>query len=150
MRTDAEYNAGSGGDISMWPGSIGLATTFDPALVGQFGENASREYRALGITTALSSQIDLATEPRWYRFNGPFGEDPDLATAMAWAYVDGFQSSSGIGGHYVRLRLHEVFVSRLMEKRPGSFDGESFWYSRARPGGLRTVTHDFGFANATI
>ena len=93
-QADAEYNARSGGDISMWPASIGLAATFDPALVRQFGEIASREYRALGITTALSPQIDLATEPRWYRFSGAFGADPDLATAMARAYVDGFQSSS--------------------------------------------------------
>ncbi len=93
-RADAEFNAGSGGDISMWPASIGLAATFDPALVRQFGEIASKEYRALGITTALSPQIDLATEPRWYRFSGAFGADPDLATAMARAYVDGFQSSS--------------------------------------------------------
>ena len=92
-RADAEYNAGSGGDISMWPGSIGLAATFDPALVRQFGEIASREYRALGITTALSPQIDIATEPRWYRFSGTFGEDPGLATEMARSYVDGFQAS---------------------------------------------------------
>ncbi|UCG86660.1 MAG: glycoside hydrolase family 3 C-terminal domain-containing protein [Gemmatimonadota bacterium] len=94
-RADAEYNAGSGGDISMWPGSIGLAATFDPAVVQQFGEIASKEYRALGITTALSPQIDLSTEPRWYRFSGTFGEDPALATEMARAYVDGFQTSEG-------------------------------------------------------
>jgi beta-glucosidase len=94
-RADAEYNAGSGGEISMWPGAIGLAATFDPAIVRQFGEIASREYRALGITTALSPQIDLATEPRWLRFSGTFGEDPKLATDMARAYVDGFQTSDG-------------------------------------------------------
>jgi beta-glucosidase len=35
----------------------------------------------------------LATEPRWNRFVGTFGEDPKLATDMARAYVDGFQSS---------------------------------------------------------
>ncbi len=94
-RADAEYNAGSGGDISMWPSTIGLAATFDPDLVRRFGEIASREYRALGITTALSPQIDLATDPRWYRFSGTFGEDPRLATDMARAYVDGFQTSEG-------------------------------------------------------
>ncbi|MGI9174804.1 MAG: glycoside hydrolase family 3 N-terminal domain-containing protein [Rhodothermales bacterium] len=93
-RADAEYNAGAGGDISMWPSSIGLAATFDPALVRQFGDIASREYRALGITTALSPQIDIATEPRWGRFSGTFGEDPQLAADMARAYVDGFQTSS--------------------------------------------------------
>jgi beta-glucosidase len=91
----AEFNAGAGGDISMWPGSLGIAASFDPELMRQFGEIASKEYRALGIATALSPQIDLATEPRWSRFDGTMGEDPDLATDMARAYVDGFQSSAG-------------------------------------------------------
>ena len=90
---DAEYNAGSGGAISQWPEELGLAATFDPAITQLFGSIASKEYRALGITTALSPQIDLATEPRWNRFIGTFGEDPQLATDMARAYVDGFQTS---------------------------------------------------------
>jgi beta-glucosidase len=90
-----EYNAGSGGRISMWPEALGLAATFDPALVQKFGEIAAKEYRALGITTALSPQIDLGTEPRWNRINGTFGEDPELSAAMARAYVDGFQTSTG-------------------------------------------------------
>lgn len=90
---DAEYNAGSGGAISQWPEELGLAATFDPAITKLFGSIASKEYRALGITTALSPQIDLATEPRWNRFVGTFGEDPQLATDMARAYVDGFQTS---------------------------------------------------------
>ena len=89
----AEFNAGAGGDISMWPGTLGIAATFDPTLMHQFGEIASKEYRALGIATALSPQIDLATEPRWSRFDGTMGEDPDLATDLARAYVDGFQST---------------------------------------------------------
>ena len=93
----AEYNAGAGGAISMWPGTLGIAATFDPALMRQFGEIASKEYRALGIATALSPQIDLATEPRWSRFDGTMGEDPDLATDLARAYVDGFQSTNGGG-----------------------------------------------------
>ena len=91
----AEFDAGNGGTISMWPSSLGMAATFDPAVVEQFGEIASKEYRALGIATALSPQIDLATEPRWGRFNGTFGEDPDLDVDMARAYVDGFQTSEG-------------------------------------------------------
>lgn len=91
--TYAEFNEGAGGDISLWPGTLGLAASFDPALMKQFGEIASKEYRALGIATALSPQIDLATEPRWSRFDGTMGEDPDLSTDLARAYVDGFQSS---------------------------------------------------------
>ncbi len=93
----AEFNAGAGGEISMWPGTLGIAASFDPDLMRQFGDIGSKEYRALGIATALSPQIDLATEPRWSRFDGTMGEDPDLAADMARAYVDGFQSS-GDGG----------------------------------------------------
>lgn len=92
---DTEYNAGSGGRISMWPEALGLAATFDAALVQKFGSIAGREYRALGISTALSPQIDLGTEPRWNRINGTFGEDPTLSADMARAYVDGFQTSTG-------------------------------------------------------
>ena len=93
----AEFNMGAGGQISLWPTPLGLAATFDPALVKQFGSIASREYRALGIATALSPQIDLATEPRWSRFGGTFGEDPILDRDMARAYVDGFQTTGDAG-----------------------------------------------------
>ena len=58
------------------------------------GNIASVEYRALGLTTALSPQIDLATDPRWSRFSGTFGISPELSTGMAEAYIDGFQTSS--------------------------------------------------------
>jgi len=92
---NAEFNAGAGGNISMWPTSLGMAATFDPEVVRNFGDIASKEYRALGISTALSPQIDLASEPRWGRFNGTFGEDPQLDRDMARAYVDGFQTSAG-------------------------------------------------------
>ncbi len=93
--SDVEYNVGSAGQISMWPGSLGMAATFDPAVVKLFGQVAAKEYRALGISTALSPQIDLATEPRWGRVNGTFGENPKLTADMARAYVDGFQTSLG-------------------------------------------------------
>lgn len=90
-----EFNAGAGGDISHWPEPLGLAASFNPELVRNFGEIASKEYRAMGITTALSPQIDAATEPRWWRFDGTFGESPQLSADMARAYCDGFQTSEG-------------------------------------------------------
>jgi len=93
--TGYEYTAGAGGTISQWPDELGLAATFDPAVTEQFGSIAAQEYRALGIATALSPQIDLGSEPRWARINGTFGEDPQLDADMARAYVDGFQTSTG-------------------------------------------------------
>lgn len=95
IRANAEFNAGAGGAISMWPGSLGMAATFDPALVESFGHIAAQEYRALGIATALSPQVDIATDPRWNRVSGTFGENPRLSAAMGQAYIDGFQTSMG-------------------------------------------------------
>ena len=92
---NAEYNYGAGGDISQWPTALGLAATFSPELVKEFGEIAAKEYRALGITTALSPQVDIAMEPRWTRFTGTFGEDPKLVADLGKAYIDGFQTSTG-------------------------------------------------------
>jgi beta-glucosidase len=89
----AEFDMGAGGDISVWPDHLGLAATFDPRITRRFGEIASKEYRAMGIATALSPQIDLATEPRWWRFSGTFGEGLQLSIDMARAYCDGFQTS---------------------------------------------------------
>jgi beta-glucosidase len=92
---DAEFNAGAGGRISMWPGSLGMAATFDPSIVKKFGEIAAIEYRASGLTTALSPQVDISTDPRWNRTSGTFGEDPKLSADMGQAYIDGFQTSTG-------------------------------------------------------
>ncbi|MBR0222914.1 MAG: glycoside hydrolase family 3 C-terminal domain-containing protein [Bacteroidales bacterium] len=94
-RADAEFNAGGGGKISMWPGPLGLAATFSPELLEEFGKIASEEYRALGFATALSPQVDIATDPRWYRCHGTLGEDPKLAADLARAYCDGFQTTEG-------------------------------------------------------
>ena len=92
---DGEFNAGSGGDISHWPREVGMAATFDLDIIRRHGEIASAEYRALGITTALSPQIDLATDPRWRRFYGTFSEDADLCTDVARVYTDAFQTTPG-------------------------------------------------------
>lgn len=91
----AEFNAGGSGEISVWPDGLAMAATFDPAIMKQFGEVAAKEYRALGITTALSPQIDLGTEPRWFRIAMTYGESPKLVTDMGRAYTDGFQTSTG-------------------------------------------------------
>lgn len=94
VTTKAEFNAG-GGTISEWPRELGLAATFDPEVMKQFGEIASTEYRALGIGTALSPQVDLTSEPRWFRLGMTFGEGTKLVTDLAKAYIDGFQTSTG-------------------------------------------------------
>ena len=76
------------------PDPIGLAATGDPALVRQLADIVRQEYRAVGITEALSPQADIATEPRWTRINGTFGSDPKVASTFVEAYVGGMQAGS--------------------------------------------------------
>jgi beta-glucosidase len=118
----AEFNEGAGGNISMWPGSLGLAATFDASVTKEFGRIASIEYRALGITTALSPQVDLATDPRWSRVPGTFGEHPQLAADMARAYIDGFQTSEG--AKEIKDGWGYESVNAMVKHWPGGGSGE--------------------------
>lgn len=82
--------------FSMWPEPLGFAAVNDPELTRRFGDVVRQEYQAVGIRESLAPQADLATEPRWARANGTFGEDADTAKRMVEAYVTGVQN--GVNG----------------------------------------------------
>ncbi|HET6967490.1 MAG TPA: glycoside hydrolase family 3 N-terminal domain-containing protein [Ornithinibacter sp.] len=87
-------NAGvsfSAREFSQWPEPIGLAALRDVDAVREFADIARQEYVAVGIRAALHPTLDLATEPRWGRQAGTFGQDPDLVTELGVAYLEGFQ-----------------------------------------------------------
>ena len=79
--------------FSDWPEAPGLAAIGDEALVEQFADIARQEYLAVGLRAALHPMADLATEPRWARVNGTFGEDNRLAARLTAAYIRGFQGA---------------------------------------------------------
>jgi beta-glucosidase len=96
-RNNFLYVAGASveaGSFSKWPETTGFAAINDPALTKKFADTVRREYMAVGIREALSPQADLATEPRWARLNGTFGEDADVAGAQVKAYVEGMQDGA--------------------------------------------------------
>jgi beta-glucosidase len=95
--------------FSQWPDPIGLAATGDEALVREFGHIARQEYLATGVRAALHPMADLATEPRWARISGTFGEDAELASRMTVAYIKGFQGES----------LGDKSVSCMIKHFPG-------------------------------
>lgn len=80
--------------FSQWPEPLGLAALRDAAAVREFADIARQEYVAVGIRAALHPTLDLATEPRWARQAGTFGQDPALVTELAVAYLEGFQLDS--------------------------------------------------------
>lgn len=79
------------GKFTQWPEAIGLGAAGSEVLAQQYADYVRREYRAVGITVALSPQADIATEPRWARISGTFGEDPELAKKLVRGYITGMQ-----------------------------------------------------------
>lgn len=77
--------------FTRWPEAMGLAAIGDLDLIRRLSEVARREYRAIGIRMALSPQADLFTEPRWFRGNATFGDDPAKVSPMVAAFIEGFQ-----------------------------------------------------------
>jgi beta-glucosidase len=118
--------------LSQWPEPIGLGAVGDETLTEQFGDIARQEYVALGIRVALHPMADLATEPRWARASGTFGEDAALAARLTAAYIRGFQGAE----------LGPQSVACMTKHFPGGgpqMDGEDphFAYGREQiyPGG---------------
>jgi beta-glucosidase len=81
-------------DFSQWCETLGLAAIDDLELMKQFADIVRKEYVAVGIRVALHPQIDLATEPRWPRISGTFGEDAHLTARLVKAYIEGFQGDT--------------------------------------------------------
>src|SRR5579859_6963645 len=104
--TQNEFASLLAGDFSLWPEPLGFAAIGDSALMYEFGDIVRQEYRAVGITLALHPMADLATEPRWPRINGTFGEDAKLAAKMVSAYINGFQGDSLTASSVICMTKH--------------------------------------------
>ncbi|MDD6041731.1 MAG: glycoside hydrolase family 3 C-terminal domain-containing protein [Clostridia bacterium] len=101
---EALHGVARAGTATMWPQAIGVAATFNPALVQQLGDVAATEGRAKynaatrhgdrdiykGLTF-WSPNINLFREPRWGRGHETYGEDPFLTAELGKAYVRGLQ-----------------------------------------------------------
>jgi beta-glucosidase len=74
-----------------FPIPLGLAATWNPELVQRAARVAAREASASGIRWMFSPMIDIARDARWGRMAEGSGEDPYLVSAMARAYVLGYQ-----------------------------------------------------------
>lgn len=83
-----------GPEGTTFPQTIGMASTWEPALVQEMTEAIRSELEAIGTVHALSPVLDVARDLRWGRVEETFGEDPYLVAAMACAYVTGLQGSS--------------------------------------------------------
>ena len=95
ISTDASVGLSVGRSaFTAFPGELGLAAMRDFDLVKEFANISRQEWRAIGINKGYMYMADLATEPRWQRVEGTFGEDAELAAKMMKEIVLGFQGDS--------------------------------------------------------
>ncbi|KAJ3086156.1 hypothetical protein HK102_013459 [Quaeritorhiza haematococci] len=81
---------------TLFPQSIGLASTFDPQLVKRVGRAIATEARAFGIHMCLAPVLGIARDPRWGRVEETFGEDTFLASQMGLALITGLQNDGNL------------------------------------------------------
>ncbi len=107
-----------------WPtNNLAYAATFDPDYVKQVWNLQSKQYRAEGVHMLLGPQFDVATEPRWTRVSGTFGEDPALVRDMGKAVVDGCQSTYDDNGEDQGWGTESILC--MAKHWPGDGTGEA-------------------------
>ena len=79
---------------TVFPIPLGLASTFDPALVEAGARVASVEATGQGVRWTFSPMLDIARDPRWGRIAEGSGEDTWLDARMAEAMVRGYQGAT--------------------------------------------------------
>jgi beta-glucosidase len=78
---------------TIFPVPLAMASTWDPLLVEQASRIAAKEATREGIRWTFSPMVDIARDARWGRIVEGAGEDPYLGSAMAAAYVRGYQGT---------------------------------------------------------
>ena len=77
-----------------FPQALGLAATFDPALVKRVFTAVGDEAGSRGAGQVFSPVLDMARDPRWGRTEEGYGEDPYLISRMGVAAIKGLQGDS--------------------------------------------------------
>jgi beta-glucosidase len=79
------------GDHTTFPIPLAVAASWDPEAAQTVAREGAIEARADGIRWVFSPMVDIARDPRWGRIVESNGEDPYLSSAMARAWVAGYQ-----------------------------------------------------------
>ncbi|QYF72360.1 glycoside hydrolase family 3 N-terminal domain-containing protein [Cryobacterium sp. PAMC25264] len=76
---------------TIYPTQLGMAASWDTALVERVARATAVEVAATGIHWTFSPVLCIARDLRWGRVNETFGEDPFLIGELASAMVRGYQ-----------------------------------------------------------
>jgi beta-glucosidase len=90
---DSIHGANYVSGATLFPQEIGMAATWNPALMQRAAEISAMETRAAAIPWSFSPVLDIGRQPLWARFWETFGEDPYLAKVMGVAFVRGMEGN---------------------------------------------------------
>ena len=90
---------------TLFPQEIGMAATWNPALMQRAAEISGAETRAAGIPWSFSPVLDIGRQPLWPRFWETFGEDPYLAKVLGVAFVRGMEGDDVSSPNHVATSL---------------------------------------------
>ena len=79
---------------TIYPIPLGLAATFDPDLVATVAHISAEESATAGVRWFYSPMVDISRDPRWGRTQEGAGEDAYLGSAVARAYIRGYQGNN--------------------------------------------------------
>jgi beta-glucosidase len=96
---------------TLFPQEIGMAATWNPALMKQAAEITAMETRAAGISWSFSPVLDVGRNPQWARMWETFGEDTYLAKVMGTAFVRGLEGDDVSNGKSVASSLKHTSVT---------------------------------------
>jgi beta-glucosidase len=95
-----------------FPPGVGLASSWNPALVREVGEALGREARALEVDVLLGPAINIKRSPLGGRTFEYFSEDPRLTGTLAVQYVRGVQST-GVGTSVKHFAVNSQETDRM-------------------------------------
>jgi beta-glucosidase len=81
------------GHRTTFPVPLAVAASFDPEAAEIVAHTGGVEARQDGVAWVFSPMVDIARDPRWGRIIESNGEDPYLSSAMARAWVKGYQQA---------------------------------------------------------
>jgi beta-glucosidase len=76
---------------TIFPVPLATASSWDPSLITDLAHMAATEARTAGVDWVYSPTVDIARDARWGRCTEGAGEDAYLGSALARAYIRGYQ-----------------------------------------------------------
>src|SRR6266705_1768016 len=153
---DAVHGFGHPWQAPLFPQSIGVGATWDPAAAMAGGQVTANALRATGWNWDFAPVQDLSRDNRWGRTYETWAEEPALAAAMGGAFVRGLQAIPGRGLRVTATVKHFAGYSesinghdRVQAELPIRYLQDTFLpsYAGAIDGGAGTVMADSGSVN---